>query len=203
MNKRTIILNALEALIISQKGNTCSVSDIAKQAGIGKGSIYYYFASKEEIFDALVERIYADVIRKCKETVEKSELPATQKIALLLQTYYSSSVEIAVDRYLHEPQNAYVHQKSLAMILKSLTPIVTKIIEQGIQEKIYSCSYPREFSELILSELCFVFDPGIFTWAPEEMKQKLHGLAEFMEKGLSAPQGCFDFLLAPFTQTDG
>lgn len=56
MDKKILILNAMEELIVEDKGMACTVSDIAKQAGIGKGSIYYYFKSKEEILDALVDR---------------------------------------------------------------------------------------------------------------------------------------------------
>ena len=38
--------------------NAITVSEIAQTAGMGKGSIYYYFSSKEAILEALVERTY-------------------------------------------------------------------------------------------------------------------------------------------------
>ena len=47
------ILDALQQLLEEQTIQNISVSDIAKEAGIGKGSIYYYFPSKEAILDAL------------------------------------------------------------------------------------------------------------------------------------------------------
>ena len=56
MNKRDLILDSLEDLLTEEKGASCSVREIAQKAGIAKGGIYYYFQSKEEIFDALVER---------------------------------------------------------------------------------------------------------------------------------------------------
>ena len=54
MDKRTLILDALLDLIRADKGSSCTISDIAKQAGIAKGGIYYYFSSKEEIMDRVV-----------------------------------------------------------------------------------------------------------------------------------------------------
>ena len=194
MSKRKQIIDALQSLIIDGKGNTCSVSDIAKQAEIGKGTIYYYFKSKEEIFDALVDRFYTEVITSCHEVVEASHLPAIQKMALLFKQYFSYSSQSNVDRYLHEPQNAYIHQKSLAQILTQMTPILAGIIDQGIEEGTFSCSYPKELAEMILSEFCFVFDPGIFTWTEEQALQKKKALSEFMEKSLSAPTHSFSFL---------
>nr|WP_088369212.1 TetR/AcrR family transcriptional regulator [endosymbiont 'TC1' of Trimyema compressum] len=43
---------------MKEKNNHISISQIAKKVGIGKGSIYYYFSSRDEIINALIERIY-------------------------------------------------------------------------------------------------------------------------------------------------
>lgn len=200
MDKRTLILDAMQELIINDKGAACSVSDIARQAGIGKGSIYYYFKSKEEILDALVDRQYGKIIENCENVLQDSNGNAIQKIAILIQTYYASSVENSVDHYLHEPQNAYIHQKSLATILLALSPILSSIIQQGNEEGIFHCSYPEAFSELLLSEFCFVFDYGIFTWSANQMHQKFEMLSEVLERCLQSPEGSFAFLSTAFNQ---
>ena len=56
--KYDLILDALQQLLEEKKIQNISVSEIAQRAGIGKGSIYYYFPSKEAILDALIERSY-------------------------------------------------------------------------------------------------------------------------------------------------
>lgn len=194
MDKRDLILNAMQKLLESDKGATCSVSDIAKTAGIGKGSIYYYFKSKEEIFDSLVEREYNQIIEKCKVLVSQSQADAIRKMALLFQSYHSFVVSPSMDAYLHQQQNAAIHQKSLAKILSSLSPIVADIIRQGVEEKLFQCDYPQETAEIILSVNCFLYDQGIFTWTPEQMKSKAAALAAFLENGLSSAEGSFRFL---------
>ena len=60
------ILDALQELLENQKMQTISVSEIAQTAGIGKGSIYYYFPSKDAILEALVERNYEKPLRTAK-----------------------------------------------------------------------------------------------------------------------------------------
>lgn len=194
MDKRELILNAMMDLLTEEKGAACSVSDIAKKAGIGKGSIYYYFKSKEEIFDALVERVYAQIIDKCKAVIDNAQVNALEKLSLLIQSYRSSMVSSSIDAYLHQHQNAEIHQKSLAKILTSLSPIVTDIIKQGIDEKLFQCDRPEETAEIILSTYCFLFDPGIFSWTNEQLSNKTKALADLLERGLMAPKGSMHFL---------
>ena len=57
-DKYNLILDSLQKLLESRGLPTISVSDIAEEAGIAKGSIYYYFPSKDAILEALVERNY-------------------------------------------------------------------------------------------------------------------------------------------------
>ena len=52
------ILDALQKLLETKELSNISVSEIAQTAEIGKGSIYYYFSSKDAILEALVERNY-------------------------------------------------------------------------------------------------------------------------------------------------
>ncbi len=193
-DKKEIILNAMRALFQEGKAGTASVSDIAKKAGIAKGLMYYYFRSKEEVMDALVLREYADIIRACNETVEQSGGSAPQKLALLLKTYRGSYVDESLDEYLHMPQNAAIHQKSLAQIVSALSKIIARIIGQGIDEGIFTCAYPQAYAEIIMSVFTFLLDPGIFPWSAEEYLEKLAALADMLEKGLGAPKGSFAFM---------
>ena len=66
LKKYDRILDALHQLLEDQTLQNISVSDIAKKAGIGKGSIYYYFPSKEAILDALIERNYEKPLKTAK-----------------------------------------------------------------------------------------------------------------------------------------
>ena len=61
-NKRERILDAMQELMRTASAQAISVSDIAQKAGIGKGSIYYYFPSKNNIIDAVIERSYSRVL---------------------------------------------------------------------------------------------------------------------------------------------
>lgn len=194
MDKKEVIIDALRELFKEGKAGTASVSDIAKKAGIAKGGMYYYFRSKEEVLDALVAREYQDIIETCEQLVGQSSENALGKFKLLLKSYRSSYVDASLDEYLHMPQNAAIHQKSLAEILLSLSRVITSILVQGVEEGTFVCEFPQEYSEVIMSVFTFLLDPGIFMWTQEQYVRKLKALADMLEKGLGTPKGSFCFL---------
>ncbi|MDT2571454.1 TetR/AcrR family transcriptional regulator [Enterococcus raffinosus] len=200
MKKRELILDALQELLYEGTAGTASVQDIASKAGIAKGGLYYYFKSKEEVLDALVERQYNHVIETCRTKLSEIEAPALEKMKLLLYFYRSTAVDRALDAALHEPQNAAIHQKSNAFIMQKLAPIVSEILAQGMEEKTFVCEQPEEIAELFLSPIIFLLDPGLFTWNDQEVQRKLKALAKMFEASLQAPAGAFDFLYQNWTQ---
>ena len=72
------ILDALQELLENRKLQSISVSEIAHTAGIGKGSIYYYFPSKDAILEALVERSYEKPLRTAKAFLRRLRSPRSQ-----------------------------------------------------------------------------------------------------------------------------
>jgi AcrR family transcriptional regulator len=54
--RRQVILDAVEALYVKHPNRMPSVSEVAEEAGLAKGTVYLYFATKEELLLALHER---------------------------------------------------------------------------------------------------------------------------------------------------
>lgn len=51
------------AFVAAERGvSATTVDEIAERAGVAKGSFYYNFASKEEIFETLIERAVSDTV---------------------------------------------------------------------------------------------------------------------------------------------
>ena len=181
------------------RGPMLVVKDIATKAGIAKGGLYYYYKSKEEVLDALVERQYNHVIETCRIKLATVEAPALEKIKLLLYFYRNTAVDQTVDSALHEPQNAAIHQKSMAFIMGRLAPIVGEILQQGVEENVFVCEHPEQLAEILLSPIIFLLDPGLFTWTDQEVQMKLTALARMLEASLQAPINSFAFLYENWT----
>ena len=92
--KKDMILDAMQRLMNQNSAQSISVSDVAKEAGIGKGSIYYYFKSKEEILEAVIERSYSAAIEKAKNLLEAPDMDALTKMEIIFRTCRESSMEL-------------------------------------------------------------------------------------------------------------
>lgn len=79
------ILDALQKLLETKELSNISVSEIAQTAEIGKGSIYYYFSSKDAILEALVERNYEVPITTARHLAEQREISPFTRMALIFQ----------------------------------------------------------------------------------------------------------------------
>ena len=54
--KRRQILEGARAVFLAQGFDAASMGEIARAAGVSKGTLYVYFESKEELFEAIVHR---------------------------------------------------------------------------------------------------------------------------------------------------
>jgi AcrR family transcriptional regulator len=68
------------------------IADIANEAGIGKGTVYEYFSSKEEIFHAMVDTIMNDMV-DASETLYAMDLSPRDK----LRTFMRMNIEIVFE----------------------------------------------------------------------------------------------------------
>jgi AcrR family transcriptional regulator len=55
--KRRQIIDGAARMFLAQGFDTASMGAIAREAGVSKGTLYVYFKSKEELFEAIVEEL--------------------------------------------------------------------------------------------------------------------------------------------------
>jgi AcrR family transcriptional regulator len=60
-NKRARLVEAASAVFAEKGYASTRVADIAERAGVGKGTVYEYFSSKEELLFAVFELINAEI----------------------------------------------------------------------------------------------------------------------------------------------
>jgi AcrR family transcriptional regulator len=62
-------------VLFSQRGYyATSVEDIVESAGFSKGTFYFYFKSKEELFKSLVEEMHLNIVKRLENFLER-DLP--------------------------------------------------------------------------------------------------------------------------------
>ena len=79
------ILDATDRLLARFGYRKMTVEDIAVEAGIGKGSIYLHFSSKEEVVLSHIDRIVDRLQARLKE-IAQSDATAAERLRLMLLT---------------------------------------------------------------------------------------------------------------------
>lgn len=77
------ILDATDRLLARYGYRKMTVEDIAHEAGIGKGTIYLHFTSKEEVVLSHVDRIVERLKERLRE-IGNSDLPAAERLHQML-----------------------------------------------------------------------------------------------------------------------
>ena len=86
--RKSQILDAA-TIVFSEKGyNRANTDEIAKKAGVGKGTLYRYFKDKKDIFFSVVDRGLSKLKEKILKGVEKAEDPL-KKIENAVKSYLS------------------------------------------------------------------------------------------------------------------
>ena len=78
------ILDATDRLLARYGYRKMTVEDIAVEAGIGKGTIYLHFASKEEVVLSHVDRIVDRLKQQHLAIIARSEITAPERIRQML-----------------------------------------------------------------------------------------------------------------------
>ncbi|HDR4907567.1 TPA: TetR/AcrR family transcriptional regulator [Bacillus cereus] len=195
--RRKEILETAERLFLTKGYTKTTVNDILKEIGIAKGTFYHYFKSKEEVMDEIIMRIIKEDVTKAKRIVFNPDIPVLDKLFKILmeQSPKSGDVKEKMIEQFHQPNNAEMHQKSLVQSIIHLSPVLTEVLEQGIEEGIFSTPYPQETIELLLSSAQVIFDDGLFQWKTEEMMRRAKAYIKMMEVSIGAKEGSFDYMI--------
>lgn len=191
------ILDALEQLLKEKNIQRISVSEIAEKAGIGKGSIYYYFPSKDAIVEALIKRSYEQPLQTAKALSAETNVSSFTRMAMLFQACRNSSAVFLRQKHGSDTSAqdlAFIHQKYLNYLISELKPALTDIISQGIARGEIHFDYPAALAEIALIVLAVKLDNSLMPSAPEETEDTLKGLIALLENGTGVPPGTLDYL---------
>lgn len=129
---RESILDATDRLLARCGYKKMTIDDLAKEVGIGKGSVYLHFASKEEIALSHIDRIIERIKRRSREIAKKGG-PVDDRLC-----------EMLVDRVLFRFDSVQHYTQSLNEMLANLRQSLL------VRRKRYFQEEARIFAEVIL-----------------------------------------------------
>ncbi len=168
--------------VFAQKGyDAATMQDIMEKCGLSKGAIYHHFKSKEEIMQALGDRMFFK--NNPFEAVEKrTDLNGLQKIKELLKINASDTernqFNVQAMPILKDP---HILMTALEANRTYLTPKWLELLEEGKRDGSINTEYTKEIAEL-LPLINFWLMPSIFPATAEETRHKFNFIVEALAK---------------------
>ena len=199
--RRNEILDVAQRLFTAKGFDNTSTNDILNEIGIARGTLYYYFKSKEEILDAMIDRTTKQLVDKAKSIVYQKDVPVFERFTSMIITLNisNSSFGNEILRQVHKPQNALMHQKIEARLLAEVTPLITVLIEDGIKQGICSTDYPQEVAEMTFVYSNAVLD-NLDKYNDDERNRKINGYIYNLERLLNMERGSMQKVILPVFQ---
>ena len=187
---RDLILDAVDALLTRFGYKKMSMDDVAREVGIGKGTIYLHFPGKEELVLAHIDRIAARVVAGLREIADSSESPGKRLRRMLIHR-----VLFRFDSVLHYSQN-------LSDLLSSVRPallarreahfeneakVFEAVLREGTRSGALDCPDPATTSGVLIQSTNALLPFNLSArelGRREELEEKIARIADLLVKGL-------------------
>lgn len=180
------ILEAAQRLFLEKGYDNTTIQDIVNElGGLTKGAIYHHFKSKEEIMDALGDKLFLEH-NPFEEVKNRKDLNGLQKMKMVIKLNQSDKEKTTISK---QAISILKNPRMLAGMIESnhriLSPYWLELIEEGNRDGSIHTKYPKELSELIpLLDIWMM--PSIYPANNEEIQHKFEFIQDmFHSMGLS------------------
>ncbi len=163
--KELILQGALA--VFKEKGlEGAKIDEIARVSGFGKATLYYYFTSKEEIFNALLLHGWLSLWQELEETAMGGDSPRATFISMLKKIAETVNTDRPLYEFLFQAPQSFSAEENQRAEWKAyqnrLYKVLTQLIEQGVEEG----EFPKMEPRLILKAMGGLFH-GLVFWGKD------------------------------------
>lgn len=175
------ILEVAKRLFLEKGYDQTTIQDIVDElGGLTKGAIYHHFKSKEDIMNALGDKMFLNN-NPFIDVEKRNDLNGLQKLqkAILLNQEDSDRSTLSRNA-IPLLNNSRILVGMMESQRKYLTPAFEKLINEGIEDGSIKTQYAKELSELLpLLELWLM--PSVFPATEEEIHHKVLFIKELFD----------------------
>jgi len=149
------ILTSAKELFIEKGYHDTSMSAIAKEAGLGKGTLYWHFDSKDDLFKKMITKEGRVILAEVKELSE-SNLPTEDILKKFIQIRVSRMVKHRKASQMFMDNENFTNKefkKTMLGIYCSLIEELEKIINKGIEEDVFETDRPDKTAAAIMGTI--------------------------------------------------
>ena len=182
-------------MFITQGYENTSVDEIIEKAQIAKGTYYYHFQSKEQMLEEVIDMMIASETEMAEQVIGM-DIPVPQKIVMIITSVKPTEAEQPIKNALFQPDNVLMHHKVRKKLINVITPILSEVIKEGVNEGIFECDNIPERVKMLLILSDGTFNEGAFS------EQDISVFIDMTEKLLGAEKGTMGFIYDLIDKSD-
>lgn len=171
--KREQLVQAAIPIFAKYGFRDTKMSDIAIQADVGKGTLYEYFPSKDELFLHAFRVWFSYFAEQMQEIMETEKDPQRQILSFYTQYFatiesYRDMYQIYFDFWSELTRNPLLNKQDISDVYQSLRDLFTGILEDGVERKIFRSMDAQVVSVAMIAMadgllLQWLIDPSAFS----------------------------------------
>jgi len=187
---RELILDAVDVLLAKFGYKKMTIEDVARQVGIGKGTIYLHFPGKEELILSHIDRIADRIVAKLREIAGSTDSPDRRIRKMLVLR-----VLFRFDSVAHYSQNLSDLLSSVRTALltrreahfEKEAAVFEDILREGARLGSLECADPRTTSFVLIRSTNSLLPFSLSArelGRREEVEDQVSRIADLLIKGL-------------------
>jgi AcrR family transcriptional regulator len=153
--RESAILEAAHGRFMRFGLNKVTMEEIAADVGLGKASLYYYFATKEDIFRSVVEREAKTYLASLRDILQERRAPGEKLKKFLRQRLDLFRTFL---RLWHFKADAWTtkrpaFQELFLAMEKEEVKFLSRLLKEGAQQGVFSLRDPLKVARLLLHVL--------------------------------------------------
>jgi len=183
--KRQLIAATAAKLFATRPFHKVKLDDVAAAAGVGKGTLYIYFKSKEDLYFWLIYDAFSRVIEQLETRLGAGELPAIESLRLIVAELVKFGFDNPQWFELMRNAGPIVKDARWGPKRKELTSLIEETIRRGAKTGEFSDPHPE------ITALCV---PGllrsVMLFGPKGLHEKTvtSQITRLLEQGIRGPK---------------
>lgn len=184
--KQKLLKIAYNMFLTKGYDNT-SIDDIINEAQIAKGTYYYYFESKEQTLEEVINMMINEEV-ELANGILNMPISIPEKLVGVITSLRPKPHEQEMQNILNKKENIVMHEKINNRIIEEAIPLLEQVVKEGIESNIFNCNHIKERLRMLLIMSNELFDNDKFDLNEVEV------FIDTTEKMLGAKEGTLEFI---------
>ncbi len=159
------LLQIAYSLFLAKGYENTSVDEIIAQAGMAKGTFYYYFRTKEQLLDEVIDMML-DTEEERARAIIQADISVPEKLIGVISSFRPDTSEAPITEALHDAQNIVMHEVTGRKLMARIVPLLSEVGRQGVSEGLFECDdIPERVRQIVILSTALFDDSDSYTEA--------------------------------------